>query len=469
MTGEQRAHRLFVQKINTYQINAQPKEIFGARETTTMTKQNTENIARKKKKNIQDRTICEDPGTYLVDAPKIRRSSSVAVSRKYAVKFVSEAKRIAAGWLQSFNLDKAVAFGLPEVDDRYHIWRVPLVKPGARKKRIGEVVIDAYTSLVAVEETTVPSVIEARLLGRDDPGNSVPLAEEGCSKSQISFIRNTVILGDSEISLLDVPAQSIDLIFTSPPYYNARPEYEDYLSYESYLLKMRRIIHNCYRVLGEGRFFVMNVSPVLIRRASRSEASRRIAVPFDMHRIFTEEGFDFIDDIHWVKPEGAGWATGRGRRFAADRQPLQYKAVPVTEYVLVYRKHTDRLIDWNIRNHPDQQAVKDSKITGEYDTTNLWRIHPAFHADHPAVFPVELAKRVIKYYSFKNDVVLDPFAGTGTVGRAAVALNRRFVLVENEPKYIAVIRKEMPDWLGTETRNVLFVGSEPPDISSLLL
>ncbi len=51
-----------------------------------------------------------------------------------------------------------------------------------------------------------------------------------------------------------------------------------------------------------------------------------------------------MDDVHWVKPEGAGWANGRGRRFAADRNPLQYKPVPVTEYVLVYRKHTDSLI-----------------------------------------------------------------------------------------------------------------------------
>ena len=104
-----------------------------------------------------------------------------------------------------------------------------------------------------------------------------------------------------------------------------------------YLLKMKKIIHECGRVLNEGRFFVLNVSPVLIRRASRSEASRRIAVPFDFHRLFIEEGFEFIDDIIWVKPEGAGWATGRGRRFAADRNPLQYKPVPVTEYVLVYR------------------------------------------------------------------------------------------------------------------------------------
>lgn len=412
--------------------------------------------------------VCEDSPACVTDTPRKQRVSTVAASRKYAVMFVSDAKSIASGWLKTFNMEKAVDFGLPEVDDRYHIWRVPLLKLGTNK-RIGEVVIDAYTSLVTVDETTSPDIIEARLLGRNEPETLSRNTSNNSTQSLVSFVRNTVILGDSEQALLDMPSQSVDLIFTSPPYYNARPEYEDYLSYESYLLKMRRIIHNCHRVLDEGRFFVMNVSPVLVRRASRNQASKRIAVPFDMHKIFIEEGFDFIDDIHWVKPEGAGWATGRGRRFAADRQPLQYKAVPVTEYVLVYRKHTDKLIDWNIRNHPDQQAVKDSKITGEYDTTNLWRIHPAFHSEHPAVFPIELAKKVIKYYSFKNDVVLDPFAGTGTVGRAAIAQSRRFVLIENEPKYINIIRKEMPDWLGAATKEVLFIGSQPPDTSSILL
>jgi DNA modification methylase len=415
-----------------------------------------------------DSLVREESPAYVADTPRKQRVSTVSASRKYAVMFVSDAKSIASGWLKTFNIEKAIDFGLPEVDDRYHIWRVPLLKPGTNK-RIGEVVIDAYTSLVTVGETTAPDIIEARLLGRNEPETLARNTSNNSMQSLISFVRNTVILGDSEQSLLDMPSQSVDLIFTSPPYYNARPEYEDYLSYESYLLKMRRIIHNCHRVLGEGRFFVMNVSPVLIRRSSRNQASKRIAVPFDMHKIFVEEGFDFIDDIHWVKPEGAGWATGRGRRFAADRQPLQYKAVPVTEYVLVYRKHTDKLIDWNIRNHPDQQAVKDSKITGEYDTTNLWRIHPAFHPEHPAVFPIELAKKVIKYYSFKNDVVLDPFAGTGTVGRAAIAQSRRFVLIENEPKYINIIRKEMPDWLGAATKDVLFIGSQPPDTSSILL
>jgi DNA modification methylase len=258
-----------------------------------------------------------------------------------------------------------------------------------------------------------------------------------------------------------MPPGSVGLIFTSPPYFNARPEYEDYLTYEDYLAKMRRIIRNGHRALGEGRFFVMNISPVLVRRASRSEASRRIAVPFDMHRLFVEEGFDFMDDIIWAKPEGAGWATGRGRRFAADRHPLQYKPVPVTEYVLVYRRHTDRLIDWNIRQHPDPQAVKDSRITGDYEVTNIWRIHPSSHRTHPAVFPLELARRVVRYYSFKNDVVLDPFAGTGTTGRAAASLGRRFVLMENDPRYLRIIRQEMTSWSGVAAKDVRFLGDGP--------
>ncbi|MBF0459598.1 MAG: site-specific DNA-methyltransferase [Nitrospirae bacterium] len=396
------------------------------------------------------------------------RTSKVATLRKYAVTLVVEAKNISEGWLKTFNLENAVSFGLPEIDDRYHVWRVPLIKMGT-KERIGEVVIDAYTSLVVVDETTAPDVLEARLLGRNEVTESQKREKEHVIDMPSSFVRNTVVFGDSEHALLDMPSQSVDLIFTSPPYYNARPEYEDYLSYETYLLKMRRIIHNCHRVLSEGRFFVMNVSPVLIRRANRNEASKRIAVPFDMHRIFVEEGFDFIDDIHWVKPSGAGWATGRGRRFAADRQPLQYKAVPVTEYVLVYRKHTDKLIDWNIRNHPDQQAVEESKIVDGYEATNLWKIHPAFHSEHPAVFPLELAERVVRYYSFKNDVVLDPFAGTGTTGRAASTQSRRFVLIENEQKYIEIIRREVPRWLGLATRDVMFIGCQSPDMSSVLV
>ena len=402
----------------------------------------------------------ESAGTYTAST----RMPKVALARRYGLLTVQQAREAAGSWLSNTGLADAVDFGLPEVDDRYHIWRVPLVEMGIANKRLGEIVIDARSSLVLTDRTTKREVIEARLLGKP-----LDQAHQPSDKVILSSIRNTVMFGDCEMTVGDLPAESIGLIFTSPPYYNARPEYEDYLSYEDYLLKMRKVIHQCHRVLGEGRFFVLNVSPVLVRRASRGEASKRIAVPFDFHRIFVEEGYDFIDDILWAKPAGAGWATGRGRRFSADRTPLQYKPVPVTEYVLVYRKHTDKLIDWNIRNHPDQEAVQRSKIGDDYERTNIWKISPSHSAIHPAVFPLELAKKVIRYYSFENDVVLDPFAGIGTTGKAATALRRRFVLIENESQYIDCIRRSSVDWLGRSAKEMLWVNCETPQAAESVL
>lgn len=384
------------------------------------------------------------------------QKSTVYDRRKYRVKNVEDAKRVSVNYLKDIDLDNAIQFGLPEVDDRYHIWRVPLKAKGGHK--VGEIVIDAYTSLIQEKKTTQKDILEARLLGR---ANGTTKKRKKTEVPKVSKLRNTVGWGDSEELLLQTPSESIDLVFTSPPYYNARPEYSDYIQYDEYLLKIKKIIHQCHRVLNEGRFFVINISPVLIRRASRSESSKRIAVPFDFHRIFIEEGFEFIDDIIWVKPEGAGWATGRGRRFAADRNPLQYKAVPVTEYVLVYRKKTNKLIDWHIRKHPDQNIVDESRVEDGYEVTNIWKIHPAHSKKHPAIFPLELAEKVIRYYSFKNDVILDPFAGIGTVGEAAAKLNRRFALFEINEDYIDEIKRNIESWLQQKVEDVNWINCEP--------
>lgn len=393
------------------------------------------------------------------------RTNKKKVRSTYRVTTAKDAKEIGLSYLVELELSKVIVFGLPEIDDRFNIWRVPLkTKNGAK---IGEIVIDAITTLIDFSKTTAKEILENRLLGRavDSPKRTDKL-----DTPKLSMLRNTIGLGDSEDLLLELPAESVDLIFTSPPYYNAKPEYAEYLSYEEYLLKMKKIIHNCARVLNEGRFFVINVSPVLIRRASRSEASKRIAVPFDFHRLFMEEGFEFVDDIIWVKPEGAGWATGRGRRFAADRNPLQYKPVPVTEYILVYRKKTNRLIDWLIRKHPDQDAVANSKIEDGYEVSNIWKITPAHCKEHPAIFPSELAEKVITYYSFKNDVVLDPFGGMGTTAKAAVKLGRRFVTFEIEQQYIEHIKKTfLPYDKGEDGLNINWINVSIHDNESITL
>lgn len=375
----------------------------------------------------------------------------------YRINTVEEAKQIARDYLLDIDLNNVISFGLPEIDDRFDIWRVPLKANNGEK--IGEIVIDAITTFIDSAKTTSSQLLEDRLLGREDRRktessiNDIP---------RLSTLRNTIALGDAETLLKDTPNNSIDLIFTSPPYFNAKPEYMEYLSYEDYLIKMQKIIHECHRVLNEGRFFAINISPILVRRSTRSESSRRIAVPFDFHTIFIKENFDFIDDIIWVKPEGAGWASGRGRRFAADRNPLQYKPVPVTEYILIYRKHTSKLIDWNIRKHPDQKLVRESKIEDGYDVTNIWKIPPAHSKIHPAVFPIELATRIIKYYSFKNDVVLDPFSGTGTTALAAIKLKRRFAIFEQEQKYIDCSISRMMEIANINNLDINFINITPP-------
>ncbi|HMI98454.1 MAG TPA: DNA methyltransferase [Gaiellaceae bacterium] len=380
---------------------------------------------------------------------------TVATQRGYAVRTVTDAKELAREHTDRWKLDQPYEFGLPEIDDRYHVWRVPLVAHGSK---VGEVVIDARAGTIDETRGSNPEVVAERLAAT----RPSPVGERANrAKVELSSLPNTILCGDSNETLKSLPPGSVDLVFTSPPYFNARPDYSDFASYDAYLESIRDVIRSCHRLLQEGRFFVMNIAPILVRRARRSESSRRIAVPFDMHRLFIEEGFDFIDDIIWEKPEGAGWATGRGRRFAADRNPLQYKAVPVTEYVLVYRKQTPRLIDWHIRTHPDQELVRRSRIENGYERTNVWKIKPASHPLHPAVFPMELAERVIRYYSFLEDVVLDPFAGVGTVGEAAVHLSRRFVLSEIDPAYVEAIRSNAVGWLGSEAARVSCVGCDP--------
>ena len=246
----------------------------------------------------------------------------------------------------------------------------------------------------------------------------------------------SIIHGDCIDVMAGMPDGSVHLTCTSPPYYNAR-DYASYGSYVEYLDVIERTVAEIHRVTAEGRFLAINTSPVLTPRRRRGDMSTRHPIPFDLHARIASVGFDFVDDIIWAKPEGGGWNAGRGRRFSADRQPLQYKPVPVTEYIMVYRKKTDKLIDWNIRQY-DDDTVRQSLILGSYDVTNIWNISPANDDWHPAVFPIDLPKKIIRYYSFVGDVVLDPFCGSGTTCAAAASLGRKYIGIDISKEYCNV-------------------------------
>ena len=364
-----------------------------------------------------------------------------------AIRLVTKTVReIAETWIAEqlpHPVHQSISLGLPEWDDRLDLWRVALVFENSTRHLLGEIQVDSDGN---IRQGPAPCMVVERL----QSAKPAPAPQQRNSVIKFPPAPNKVILGDCRIVLTEFPPNSVQLVFTSPPYFNAKPQCAEYLDYESYLAFLAEAFEACHVTLAEGRFLVVNVSPVLVRRISRNTASRRLPIPFDLHPILDRIGFEFVDDIVWRKPEGAGWNLGRGRRFAADRQPLQYKPVTVTENVLVYRKKTARLIDWNLRNHPDQEALNQSLILGEYDKTNVWDIAPSHHKVHPATFPAELASRVLRYYSFVGDRVLDPFAGSGTVGRVAGEMGRKFVLIEKRNDYFAQMERELKESLLSE-------------------
>lgn len=245
------------------------------------------------------------------------------------------------------------------------------------------------------------------------------------------FLKNVIVNSDVIEALKFVPDESVHLTFTSPPYYNAR-DYSIYPSYQAYLEFLDEVFKETHRITKEGRFLIVNTSPIIIPRVSRSHSSKRYPIPFDLHPFLVKQGWEFIDDIIWLKPEAS--VKNRIGGFMQHRKPLAYKPNCVTEYLMVYRKSTEKLLDWNIRSY-DYKTVEESKVNDNYESTNVWKIDPSFNKVHSAIFPVELCKRVIQYYSYKGDLIFDPFAGSGTVGQTAQALDRLFFLTEQESKY----------------------------------
>lgn len=264
------------------------------------------------------------------------------------------------------------------------------------------------------------------------------------------FMKNVVVCGDVREVLTLVPDESIHLTFTSPPYYNAR-DYSIYASYQAYLDFLSDVFQAVHRVTKEGRFLIVNTSPVIIPRVSRAHSSTRYPIPFDLHARLAAMGWEFIDDIVWAKPEAS--VKNRNAGFLQHRKPLGYKPNPVTEYLMVYRKKTDKLLDWNMRQY-DAETIEKSRILGSYETSNLWRIDPVFDKVHSAVFPIELCNRVIRFYSFIGDLVFDPFAGSGTFGKAAQNLERYFFLTEKDETYFQRITEDL-------SRPTLFRKVEP--------
>jgi len=261
------------------------------------------------------------------------------------------------------------------------------------------------------------------------------------------FLVNVAVNGDVRDVLKYVPDESVHLTFTSPPYYNAR-DYSIYPSYDAYLFFLKEVFQETFRITKEGRFLVVNTSPVIVPRISRAHSSKRYPIPFDIHYDLIKMGWEFIDDIVWMKPEYS--VKNRIGGFQQHRKPLAYKPNSVTEYLMVYRKQTSRLLDWNIHQY-SHEIVEKSKVRDGFETTNVWQICPKSDKVHSAIFPYDLCKRVIEYYSFVGDLIFDPFGGSGTVGRTAISMDRKFFMTEKDPQYFEYMKSFQKEDIFDET------------------
>ena len=311
-----------------------------------------------------------------------------------------------------------------------------------------KIVLQAIRALLVFKKN--PSVIKSLKRARKHPNEMIQevLEIELSEKKKRplekhSFVsqklKNVTVNGDVNDILKSIKDESFHLTFTSPPYYNAK-DYSFYSSYQEYLDFLRVVFKETHRLTKNGRFLIVNTSPVIIPRVSRSHSSKRYPIPFDVHHFLTRDGWEFIDDIVWKKPEAS--VKNRIGGFLQHRKPLSYKPNCTTEYLMVYRKKTPDLIDWNLKQY-DLKTIEESKVGNGYESTNVWNIDPTFDKTHTAVFPKKLCENVIKYYSFKNDLIFDPFGGSGTLAEVSLKEGRNYFLTELNTDYFERIKEKL--------------------------
>lgn len=233
-----------------------------------------------------------------------------------------------------------------------------------------------------------------------------------------------------------VPDQSVALVFTSPPY-NVGKEYDADMDMNEYLTLIGRVAAEVYRVLVPGGRYVINIANL----------GRKPYIPLTayFYAIHTQIGFLPAGEVVWRKARGASGSCAWGTWLSAKGPRLR----DVHEMLLVFVK--DRF------DRPDLGESTIDRDEFMSATLSVWEIPPesATRVGHPAPFPVALAERVIHLWSYRGDVVLDPFCGSGTTCVAAARLGRRYVGYDIVPEYVALAeRRIFAAREGWETRSV---------------
>ncbi len=234
---------------------------------------------------------------------------------------------------------------------------------------------------------------------------------------------NKIICGDSKSILKSMPDECVDLIFTSPPY-NFDMEYEDYddnIDFDDYFKNLFSIFDECVRVLKHGGRIVVNVQPLF---------SDYVPTHHIISNYFLGKNLIWKGEILWEKNHYNCKYTAWGSWKSPSSPYLKY----TWEFLEVFCKGDLKKVGNS--DNADITADEFKKWT-----TAKWSIAPEKNMKkigHPAMFPEELAKRVIKLFSFKGDFVLDPFCGAGTTCIQSAILSRKWMGIDISKLYCAI-------------------------------
>lgn len=263
---------------------------------------------------------------------------------------------------------------------------------------------------------------------------------------------NRIYLKSCE-DMSEIPAGVVALTVTSPPYWNAidydihaadRTRYyrtrayaNGYSDYAEYLGWLERVFGEVARVTKPGGFCAVVIGTVLFN-------GTLYPLPFDMVTRLTQRGWLFHQDIIWHK------CTAGVKRAGVTIQkpyPGYYYPNIMNEYILVFRKPGPKIFEGR---GADERAIARFPINRLFTmdiANNIWHIAPVPPGilDHPAPFPEEIPYRLITVYSYPDDLVLDPFVGSGQTTKVAKWLGRRFVGYDIIPEYVALATKRLDE------------------------
>lgn len=232
----------------------------------------------------------------------------------------------------------------------------------------------------------------------------------------------------SSEQMSEIPDASIHLMVTSPPY-NAKKEYDDDLSLDEYRELLRNVFAETYKKLVTGGRACINIANL----------GRKPYIPLHSHIIedMLEIGYYMRGEIIWDKAASAGSSTAWGSWLSAANPVLR----DVHEYILIFSKESFS----RQRNDKENTISKESFLEW---TKSVWTF-PSVSAKrigHPAPFPEELPHRLIQLYTFKDDVILDPFCGSGTTCLSAVKSNRHYIGYDIEEEYIKLANERISQY-----------------------